>query len=438
MKLSIIIVNYNVKYFLEQCLYAVQQAIRSIETEVFVVDNCSTDGSIAYLQQKHPWVRFIANEKNEGFGKACNKALFKCKGDFVLFLNPDTIVPEQIFLESIRFFDMHADAGCIGVRMLDGIGVFLPESKRAFPSPLVSFFKLSGLSALFPKSSFFNRYALGFLDESTVHEVDTLCGAYMMGRRDLLQSLNGFEEDFFMYGEDIDLSYRVQKAGKKNYYLGHLAIIHFKGESSGKNKSRHIRYFYNAMQIFVSKHYTGLRAFILKMLLYAGIAIRAFISLLAWPVRLLLNNTVAAFTNSHKDLHLIGDAHSMEEAEKIVLTHKLKKTFRGSMLVDKKEYFTNVAGAKIIFCTGRTFSFTEAIQILLANPRSNDYKWHALHSGSIVGSSNKKLNGIVYFKETDTAINELLTVIKPAADLLHDMHTAERILKVQVSDTTKA
>src|SRR3954469_6129345 len=183
MQLSIIIVNYNVKFFLEQCLCSVKKAIENIDAEVFVIDNYSADGSVDYLQKNFSWIKFIVNKKNEGFAKANNIALKQCTGDYILFLNPDTIIPENTFRECLDFFDEHNHAGAIGVKMVDGAGNFLPESKRSFPSPLISFCKLSGLSVSFPRSKFFNKYALGFLDEDKVHEVDVLCGAFLMVKK---------------------------------------------------------------------------------------------------------------------------------------------------------------------------------------------------------------------------------------------------------------
>ena len=275
MHLSVIIVNYNVRYFLEQCLCSVQKAIKNIDAEVFVVDNASKDGSVEYLQAGFPFVKFIANTDNVGFAHANNQALNLCSGDYVLFLNPDTIVPEDCFEKCISFLNENTDAGALGVRMLDGGGKFLPESKRSFPSPVTSMFKLFGLSSLFPKSKTFARYSLGHLDENKNHEVDVLAGAFLMGRREILQQLKGFDETFFMYGEDIDLSYRIQKSGYKNYYFAETSIIHFKGESTRKGSLNYIKMFYNAMSVFVSKHYSGGTAQIYRFFIQIAIWFRA-------------------------------------------------------------------------------------------------------------------------------------------------------------------
>lgn len=433
MKLSVIIVSYNVKYFLEQCLCSVQQAVRGIKAEVFVIDNYSADESVEYLEQKFPWAHFIVNERNEGFARANNIALKKCRGEFVLFLNPDTIVPEHIFTETLAFFKTRTDAGAIGVSMLDGRGVFLPESKRAFPSPFISFCKLSGLSAIFPKSAFFNRYALGNLDKQAIHEVDVLSGAFMMVERRLLEQLNGFDECFFMYGEDIDLSYRIQQSGKKNYYLGYLNIVHFKGESSGNNKRQHTRVFYNAMNIFVKKHYTGMGASGLKILLQSGIFLSAAVSFLTLPFRLLTRSVRDTLQQDQTNIYLVGDNISTAEAEKIMLKHKLKKTFKGSLLIEKKEAFIATTGSEIIFCTG-ALSFAETINIIKKYPKKNKYMWHGLHSGSIVCSVNKKEGGIIY--SIDLKSNEIKNNDTERKYIQGNFLHADSSRNVQVSDTT--
>lgn len=281
MTLSVIIVNYNVKYFLEQCIHSVLKAAEEIETEIIVVDNHSTDGSLSYLAPKFPQVKFIKNNANSGFGKACNRGLEAATGNFILFLNPDTLVAEDSFATCIEFFHSHADCGALGVKMIDGSGTFLKESKRAFPSPLTSLFKLFGFSRLFPHSKLFSRYHLGHLDKEQNHEVDVLAGAYLMVRRNVLQLVGSFDEAFFMYGEDVDLSYRIQKCSYKNYYLADTTIIHFKGESTKRGSLNYVRMFYHAMSVFVQKHYGGVRAGIFNTSIQVAIWIRALISALA-------------------------------------------------------------------------------------------------------------------------------------------------------------
>ena len=278
MELSVILVNYNVKYFLEQCLASVEKAVLGMDAEVFVVDNASADGSVEYLTARFPTVQFIANTDNAGFAKACNQAYLQASGQFILFLNPDTIVPEDCFSKCLQFFHQTADCGALGVRMTDGSGNFLKESKRGFPTPLVSFYKLSGLSRLFPHSRIFARYHLGHLSEHENHEVDVLAGAFMMIRKDVLQKTGAFDESFFMYGEDIDLSYRIQKAEYKNYYFAETTILHFKGESTRKGSLNYVKMFYTAMSLFVKKHYGQWRAGVFRTAIQSAIWLRAAVS----------------------------------------------------------------------------------------------------------------------------------------------------------------
>lgn len=219
MKLTIVIVNYNVKYFLEECLISVNRAIKNIAAEVYVVDNASVDGSVELVQQQFPWVKCIANKENTGFSKANNQAMQVAQGEYVLLLNPDTVVAEDTFEKCIAFMDSHADAGALGVHMIDGRGNFLPESKRGLPTPAVAFYKTFGLAALFPKSKVFGKYHLGFLPEHETNEADILSGAFMFMRKSALDKTGLLDETFFMYGEDVDLSYRIVKAGYKNYYF---------------------------------------------------------------------------------------------------------------------------------------------------------------------------------------------------------------------------
>lgn len=284
-KLSIIIVNYNVKYFLEQAILSAQKSIAytqkiepSWDIEIYVVDNDSKDGSGELVAKKFPEHHLIANEKNLGFSKANNQAIRISDGEYVLLLNPDTVLEEDTLYKSILFMETHADAGGLGVKMIDGTGRFLPESKRGLPTPWVAFCKLTGLSALFPKSALFNRYHLGHLSPDETNEVQILSGAYMFMRRATLDQCGLLDEDFFMYGEDVDLSYRILLAGYKNYYLADTRIIHYKGESTKKGSLNYVRMFYNAMALFAQKHFGTNKAYIYFIKL--GIYVRALITLL--------------------------------------------------------------------------------------------------------------------------------------------------------------
>ncbi|MCD6347206.1 MAG: glycosyltransferase [Bacteroidales bacterium] len=278
-KLSVVIVNYNVRFFLEQCLHSVSKALEDVNSEVFVVDNNSVDGSVAMVREKFPEVSVIANKENLGFSKANNQAMKLAEGEYILILNPDTVVEEDTFHKVLRFMDEHPDAGALGVKMIDGNGQFLPESKRALPTPLVSFYKVFGLSWLFPKSKRFGQYHLGYLDKDLIHKVDVLPGAFMLLRKESLDKSGLFDESFFMYGEDIDLSYRIIRAGYNNYYFPDTAIIHYKGESTRKSSMNYVLVFYEAMIIFARKHFSPKNARLFSASIHAAIYFRMILSL---------------------------------------------------------------------------------------------------------------------------------------------------------------
>ena len=278
--LSIIIVNYNVEYFLEQCLNSVYNALEGINAEVFVVDNNSVDNSIEMVKSKFPRVKCIENKINVGFSKANNQAIQESNSEFVLLLNPDTVVEESTFRKVIDFMVNHPDAGGLGVRMVDGKGRFLPESKRGLPTPAVAFYKIFGLSKLFKKSPKFNKYHLGYLDEHKNHAVDILSGAFMLMRAESLEKVGLLDETFFMYGEDIDLSYRIQLGGWKNYYCSDTTIIHYKGESTKKSSVNYVFVFYRAMVIFAEKHFSKNHAKSFSTLINLAIYFRASLSIL--------------------------------------------------------------------------------------------------------------------------------------------------------------
>ena len=278
-KLSIIIVNYNVEYFLEQCLNSVLKATKNIDAEIFVVDNNSIDGSVDLVKEKFPEVILYDNQENLGFSKANNQAMRESKGEYILLLNPDTVVEEDTFQKCIDFMDDHPDAGGLGVRMIDGKGKFLPESKRGLPTPSVAFYKIFGLSRLFPKSKQFGKYHLGYLDEFDTNEIEILSGAYMFMRKDALEKVGLLDEAFFMYGEDIDLSYRITQGGFKNYYFPEAQIIHYKGESTKKSSINYVFVFYRAMVIFAQKHFSQKNAKLFSFFINLAIYFRAGLAL---------------------------------------------------------------------------------------------------------------------------------------------------------------
>lgn len=280
MKLSVVIVNYNVKYFLEQCLHSVRKASGGLAMETIVVDNSSVDGSVNMLREKFPDVTVIANKQNVGFSRANNQAIKQASGEYILLLNPDTVVEKNTLSHVVEFMDNHPDAGGLGIKMVDGKGNFLPESKRGLPTPEVAFYKIFGLSKLFPHSKHFSRYHLGHLDKDKTHEVEILAGAFMLLRKKVLDKTGLLDETFFMYGEDIDLSYRILKAGYKNYYCPGARIIHYKGESTKKGSLNYVFVFYQAMVIFARKHFSKQKASLFSLFINTAVYFRALLAIL--------------------------------------------------------------------------------------------------------------------------------------------------------------
>lgn len=278
-KIAVIIVNYNVLFFLEQCLNSVAKAMELEDAEVWVVDNNSVDGSMEMVATKFPWVNRIENKENFGFSKANNQAMLVSKCQYQLLLNPDTVIEEDTLQKVVDYMDNHIDVGGLGVRMVDGKGIFLPESKRGLPTPAVAFYKIFGISRIFPKSKRFGRYHLGYLSEFETHEIEILSGAFMLMRKEALDKVGLLDEDFFMYGEDIDLSYRIIKGGYKNIYFPETRIIHYKGESTKKSSVNYVFVFYRAMVIFARKHFSQKNAKLFSFLINCAIYCRAGIAI---------------------------------------------------------------------------------------------------------------------------------------------------------------
>lgn len=278
MKLSVVIVNYNVKHYLEQCLLSLRKALEGIDAEVLVVDNHSSDGSVEYLRERFHWVHFVASRHNLGFARANNLAIRMSKSDYVLLLNPDTLVAENTLHEVVAWMDSHADAGSLGVRMLNACGESARESRRGVPTPMVAFWKMMGLCDRMPSHRRFGHYYMGYLDWDVPASIEVVSGAFCLLRREALDKVGLLDEDFFMYGEDIDLSYRVLKGGYRNYYLPSL-ILHYKGESTQKSSFRYVHVFYEAMLIFFRKHNSGMSLLLtvpISAAIYARASIAAF------------------------------------------------------------------------------------------------------------------------------------------------------------------
>jgi N-acetylglucosaminyl-diphospho-decaprenol L-rhamnosyltransferase len=347
------------------------------QTEVLVVDNASSDGSIAALSPVYPFVRFISSPQNLGFSRANNLALQQAKGEFILFLNPDTILPENGLSEPIRFLESAPGSGACGLQMLDGSGHYLKESKRGFPGPWASFCKMFGLTKIFPSSRIFSGYYLGHLDPARNHEVEILSGAYMLVKKEVLDRTGGFDEQFFMYAEDIDLSYRILQSGFKNYYFAGTPLIHFKGESTRKDE-RYVKLFYLAMIQFVRKHYKGSSSFFYRKFLESGIRFRSLLSLAR-----VKSKRPAAQKPAPKRLLLVGDPVSIVEAKQLLQAYT-----EYPIVKDRDEADT------VIFCSGDSYSHSSLIQDILKEPKPKMF--HCKSSSAIVGSHSSTGTGDIF------------------------------------------
>ncbi|MEW5799493.1 MAG: glycosyltransferase [Bacteroidota bacterium] len=279
MDISVIIVNYNVREFLNNALASLTKSLQGFQSEIFVVDNASDDGSVEIISRNFPLVHLIANKTNVGFAKANNQALERSTGKYILLINPDTLVQENTVRELITFFESHNDAGLLGCKILNPDGTLQLACRRSFPTPWTAFTKTFGLSTLFPKSKLFARYNLTFLDPDRAYEVDAVSGSFMMLKKEVYEKIGGLDETFFMYGEDLDWCYRVQHAGWKVYYVPTTSIIHYKGESTKRSDIDELKVFYSAMKLFVRKHHA--RSLLFERFIYSGIYMRKFIANLA-------------------------------------------------------------------------------------------------------------------------------------------------------------
>jgi N-acetylglucosaminyl-diphospho-decaprenol L-rhamnosyltransferase len=405
--LSVVIVNYRVPYFLELCLHSVQKALTGLDSEIIVIDNHSADGSVDALRALFPGVRFHENQENIGFARACNQGSRLAGGEYILFLNPDTVLPEDFAGICLDFLRNKPRAGGLGVRMIDGGGRFLKESRRGFPSPWVAFCKLSGLTALFPGSRVFAGYYLGHLPADKSHPAPVLSGACLLVRRAVFEGIGAFDERFFMYAEDIDLSYRLEKAGYVNYFLADTTILHFKGESTQKN-IRYVRQFYKAMSQFRRKHITGGLMPVFNMGMDAAIWVRAGISGIARLARGLtsrgsrgrsgrLREGVSATVTdgaaaSPLSIWLTGDPAGVARLTRLLAASE------GWVIAPDR-----AGAAEIIFCEGGGFSFRQCISALEeAAPYRHGQKarLYAAGSRSATGSADPGGRGesIVFIK----------------------------------------
>jgi hypothetical protein len=274
--LSIIIVNYNVKEFLQNLIHSIEKASTNLTKEIIIIDNASDDGSVEFIKEKFPQIKLIANQTNLGFGKANNIGLKQAAGKYILLINPDTLVAEDTFEKMIKFFESNKNVGLAGCKILNPDGSLQLACRRSFPGPWTSFTKVTGLSTLFPKSKIFARYNLTYLDENKSYEVDAISGSFMMMRKEVYEKVGGFDEQFFMYGEDLDLCYRIQKAGYKVFYVHSTQIIHYKGESTKRSSIDETKVFYSAMHLFVKKHLST--SFLVGLILRSAIFVRSILA----------------------------------------------------------------------------------------------------------------------------------------------------------------
>ncbi len=395
MILSVIIVNYRVKHFLELCLHSVQNALRGIDAEIIVIDNDSGDDSVAFLRPLFPAVTFIANTVNVGFARANNQALQEARGDYILFLNPDTILPEDLARRCLSFLQSTPGIGGLCPRMVDGSGRFLKESRRGFPSPWVAACKLFGLTALFPHSRLFATYYLGHLPASRSHPSPVLSGACLWISRAALTRVGPFDSDYFMYAEDIDLSYRLEQAGYVNYYFAEATIVHFKGESTAKD-IRHIRQFYKAMNQFRRKHFNRGFSRVFAAGLEMAIWLRAGLGAIGRIIRRPSSglSSSAGQRPSSAAPHrtwLAGDSATIGHLRPLLDAAEKRKPAPDPQEADE-----------IIFCEGEHFSFKDCIAVLESGAPGAPYRRHqhvlfyAAGSQSAVGSSSRDGKGEIW------------------------------------------
>ncbi|MFY7988989.1 MAG: glycosyltransferase family 2 protein [Flavobacterium sp.] len=369
MQLSVIILNYNVRYFLEQCVFSVQKALEGIDGEIIVIDNASSDDSCEMMKTKFPHIKLIENAANLGFPKGNNIGVAQAKGEYICILNPDTVVAEDTFTKILnsQLTTHNSQLGIIGCKLIDGAGNFLPESKRGVPTPWVAFTKIFGLYKI---SDYFGKYYAQHLSENITGKVDILVGAFMIMKRELYLELGGFDEDCFMYSDDIDLSYLVLKTGKSNYYFHETSVIHYKGESTVRDET-YMKRFREAMQFFYKKHFK--KSWFFDVMMHVGSFVFSLLK-----------------KNQQKNKVRIIDEYIVFSRENLELNLSKKTTY----LADFNQ-FENKPQKKleIIFDT-TTFCFTEIITFMQLNKDKNlSFKNYISSSNYLIGSNNSNDRG---------------------------------------------
>lgn len=365
MQLSVIILNYNVRYFLEQCVSSVQKALEGIDGEIIVVDNNSSDASCEIMKQRFPNIKLIENKENSGFPKGNNIGVAQAKGEYVCILNPDTVVAEDTFSKILQSQLQNPNIGIVGCKLIDGTGNFLPECKRGVPTPWVALTKIFGLYKIFPKSSLFNKYYAQHLTENQSGKVDILVGAFMMMKRDLYLEVGGFDENCFMYSDDIDLSYMVLKKGKQNYYFHETSVIHYKGESTVRDGT-YIKRFREAMQFFYQKHFGG--SFVFNVLMRMGAFAFSLLKKNQQKNNLFQADETVFFTQNELQLSLGFSVSSLSQLQDFVSNPKINY--------------------KLVFDT-HSFTNKEIIGFMEQNKANNlTFSNYVPSSNFIIGSNN--------------------------------------------------
>jgi GT2 family glycosyltransferase len=367
MQLSIIILNYNVHYFLELCVLSVQNAIENLDAEIIVIDNNSQDDSCEMMKKRFPNLKLIENKENSGFPKGNNIGVAEAKGEYICILNPDTVVAEDTFTKVLAFAKKQNDLGIVGVKLIDGTGNFLPESKRGIPTPWVAFTKIMGLYKLFPKA--FGKYYAQHLSENETGKFEILVGAFMMMKRELYNEIGGFDENCFMYSDDIDLSYMALKKGKSNYYFHETSVIHYKGESTVKDGT-YMKRNQQAMNFFYDKHFR--RSFFFTVFMKMGIVFFSLVKLFRGKPK----------PKSSPDNYILISSNE-------ILRKKLEHSFRKSIkLQDSSQPFSKNTTTEIIF-DQNYLDFKTIINALEAN-KNNGFTFKIIPKSShfMLGSNS--------------------------------------------------
>lgn len=367
MQLSVIILNYNVRYFLEQCVFSVQKALEGIDGEIIVIDNASSDDSCEMMKTKFPHIKLIENEANLGFPKGNNIGVAQAKGEYICILNPDTVVAEDTFLKILNTKNLQLNTGIIGCKLIDGAGNFLPESKRGVPTPWVAFTKIFGLYKI---SNFFGKYYAQYLSEKETGKVDILVGAFMVMKRELYLEVGGFDENCFMYSDDIDLSYLVLKTGKSNYYFHETSVIHYKGESTVRDGT-YMKRFREAMQFFYNKHFK--RSWFFDVMMQVGSFVFSLLKKSQQKNEVRIIDEYFVFSRKNRELNLSKKTNYLSDFNQF-----------------ENQSYKNI---EIIFDT-TTFSFDEIITFMQLNKRKNlSFKNYILSSNYLIGSNNSNDRG---------------------------------------------